>query len=148
VVAKKQSAHKRARRVFLSYVKEDEGLARRLAKTLQKARFEPWLAEDEVASGSNWAKSVGDALDTSDAIVLLLSKDFLRSDWAQKEWEFAITSRKHAKRVLPVLTPGTEIETVPWIVKRIQHVKARASWSKTKTANEIVDALRRLPRAN
>ena len=126
--------------VFISYAREDARLAQRLADQLRAKGFEPWLDVEEVQAGENWARAAGRALESSDVIIALVSKNFSRSPRTQREWDFAIGSRKHAGRVLPVLTPGTPVDAVPWIAKHIQHVKADADWE--KTSDRVVEALR------
>jgi hypothetical protein len=132
----------RQAKVFISHAHADQDLARGLARALERANFVPWLPEESLEPGDNWAKTLGQALETSDSIVILVSKNFLRSPAARHEWDFAISSPKHAGRVLPVLTPGTPLESVPWILKRIQHVPASADWRRTTKA--VVTALRKL----
>ena len=131
--------------VFISCAHADEGLARGLAQELRKAHFEPWLAPEAVDPGDNVAKQVGKALEASDAIVFLVSKSALRSRSVKNEWDFAISSPRHAGRVLPVLTPGTEIESVPWIMKHIQLFRAGADWK--RATRSIVSALRKFPKS-
>lgn len=128
--------------VFISHAHADKKLARGLAEELRRAHFEPWLAEESLEPGDNWAKTLGRALETSDSIVVLVSKNSLRSPAARHEWDFAISSARHAGRVLPVLTPGTSIESVPWILKHIRHVRAAGDWKQTTRA--VVSALRKL----
>jgi hypothetical protein len=75
-------------------------------------------------------------------IVVLISKAFARSPHLRQEWDFALGSKKHARRVLPVLTPGTSPDAAPWILKHIQHLKSGANWE--KTAQRVAEALREL----
>lgn len=136
---------KSSQRVFISYAHADQAQAKKLAEQLRSAKFETFIAEEALSTGDNWALEVGKALKNSDAIVVLVSKEFLDSPWATKEWEFALTSKKHAGRVLPVLMPGLSQASVPWIMERIQHVKSGANWN--QTTRQVVSALRSLPGA-
>jgi hypothetical protein len=102
----------------------------------------PWPPEEGVEPGENPGKALGQALETSDSIVVLFSKNSLRSPWVRWEWEYALGSHKHAGRVIPVLTPGTQMASVPWILKHIQHVPASSDWRRTTKA--VISALRKL----
>lgn len=133
---------KTTQRVFISYARSDHDRARELAERLRSAEFEPFLYTEAVAPGSNWALEIGQALKSSDAIVVLFSKDFLSSPSAAKEWEFALASKKHEGRVLPVLMPGTAEASVPWIFEHLKHVKSGSNW--TQTTRQVVTALRGL----
>jgi len=126
--------------MFISYSKRDAVRARALAEVLVEAGFEPWMAELELGPGENWAKAIGQAIEKAESIVFVISKDFFASASLSEEWNFALGSKKHAGRVLPVLMAGTRAESLPWIAKRIQHVKAGPDWG--KTARSIVSALR------
>ena len=128
--------------IYISYAHADHRLAQGLAEELRRAHFEPWLDQETLEPGENWAKALGKALESSDAIVFLVSKSFLRSPNALNEWDFAISSPKHAGRVLPVLTPGTTIASAPWILKHIQHIRAGADWK--RATRQVVTALRKL----
>jgi hypothetical protein len=133
---------KNSHRIFISYAQEDTAIARQLAKTLREADFEPWFDQEALSPGDNWATESGRAIEASYAIVFLISKESLRSKWPQNEWNFALGSRKHAGRVLPVLTPGTSMDEVPWILKHIQHLKSGADWK--KTTRQVAETLREL----
>ena len=105
----------------------------------------PWLDVEELQPGENWPRAIGEAIEAADAIVVLISKAFLRSPHTRQEWDFALGSKKHAGRVLPVLMPKTPPEAVPWILKHIQHLKSGPDWE--KTSQRVAQALRQLKRA-
>jgi hypothetical protein len=102
----------------------------------------PWLAENEVGPGDNIPRAIGNALETSDAIVVPVSKRSLQSSSCRGEWEFAISSPRHANRVVPVLTPGTPLDDVPWILKRLRHVKGSQWGASIREAANILRSLR------
>ena len=122
---------RRGKQVFISYAQEDAALARQLAHELKREGFVPWLDVEEIQPGENWPLALGEAIEAADAIVVLISKAFLRSPYRRQEWDFALGSKKHAGRVLPVLTPGTPADAVPWILKHIRHLKSGSNWEKT-----------------
>ena len=70
--------------------------------------------------GDNWGKKVGDALETSDAMVVLLSPDAARSSWVRREIEYALQSRSYEQRLIPVMVRHTE--DVPWILRKLRWV--------------------------
>ena len=141
--AKKAS---RSRHVFLSYASQDKEPAHQVANELRNAGFEPWLDEQQLQPGENWSQAIGHALETSDAIVLIVSKAFLKSPRLIEEWNFAIGSKKHAGRVLPIVAPDAPDESVPWILKRLRHVKAGSDWR--RTGRRAADLLREIERSS
>jgi hypothetical protein len=138
-------ARKRAQMVFISHAPADHALARGLADELRKAEFQPWLAEEELEPGGNWAKELGRALESSDFLVVILSKHSLKSWHVRNDWDFAVGSARHAGRLVPVITQGTKMESVPWIAKHLRPVRSGADWKLTSRA--VVRALRKLPEA-
>jgi len=133
---------KKSLKVFISYARSDDALARRLAERLRSEHFTPFLDVEDVAPGANLTLAAGKALEGADAVVVLLSKDSLRSPMSAAEWEYVLSAKKYEGRVLPVLTPGTPEKAVPWIWKRLHHVKPATTWGRTEA--RIVSALRDL----
>jgi hypothetical protein len=109
--------------IFVSYSRRDSDLAREVAARLRDESFDIYLDVDEVEPGDNAALATGRALERSDAAVVLLSDDYMKSEWSRKEWDYLLGTKRFAGRVLPVLTPGTQEENLPWIWKKLSHVK-------------------------
>ena len=63
---------KRPLRVFLSYADRDRPLAEVLVRDLNDAGFNVW-SDHEVLPGDNWARKVADALEESEAMVVIVS---------------------------------------------------------------------------
>jgi hypothetical protein len=107
-------------RVFLSHARKDSALARQLAAD---GGFTVWNPEEEIAPGDNWAKKVGNALESSEWMVILLTPGALRSDWLRHDIEFALGSKKYDGRVFSVFV-GPPLEAgkdVPWILLKLPH---------------------------
>ena len=60
-------------RVFLSYAHSDQQCARKLSEYLDAAGFQVFDPADELLPGDNWSLEIGRALDTSEAMVVLIS---------------------------------------------------------------------------
>jgi TIR domain/HEAT repeats len=70
--------------VFYSYAHEDEPMRERLATHLaplvQKKRMVEWC-DRQILPGGDWDKEISDKLDSAHLILLLVSPDFLASDY-------------------------------------------------------------------
>jgi hypothetical protein len=108
-------------KVFLSYAEADRKVAQELATGLREAGLRIWFAEDEVFPGDNWALEVGKALKQSDAMIVLISPQSMKSDWVLKEIEFALGAQQYQGRLIPVIVKPTP--EVPWILKRFPAVR-------------------------
>lgn len=105
-----QPPAKRPPRLFYSYAHEDAELREELAKHLRvlerKQVIESWY-DNMIAPGANWSAAVSDELDRADIVVLLVSSDFLDSDYC-----YTVEMRRALERH----NAGT-ISVVPIIVR-------------------------------
>ena len=71
-------------RIFISYAREDEDLREKLEKQLAILRrqglIETWH-DRRIGAGSEWAGAIDRELEAADIILLLVSADFLASDY-------------------------------------------------------------------
>ena len=104
-------------KIFLSYALPDSDSARILARQIASAGFEVWDASQELVPGENGHSKLGEALESSDAMVVLLSPDSAGSAWVQREIEYALGSPRYEKRLIGVVVRPTE--RIPWILKRL-----------------------------
>ena len=72
-------------KVFISYAPVDAELARRVADVLKAAGFQVW-DNSQVLPGDNWGAKLAEALQDSEAMVVLLTPNSLRSPNIQFEW--------------------------------------------------------------
>jgi len=108
-------------KVFLSYAVADRDVARELASRLSAAGLDVWDSDQQTVPGENVPLRIGKALANSDAMVLLLSPAALRSEWAQREWEYALVTPNFDGRLIPVLVRPTR--SIPWILRTLQPVR-------------------------
>jgi len=128
--------------VFVSHARKDDKLARELSERLAHHGFDVWNSEEQIAPGDNWAKKIGEALDESELMVILLTPKSLESDRLRHNLEFALGSKKYAGRLFsvfvgPVMTAG---EDVPWILLKLPHRQVESGGG----FDEVVDEIRAL----
>lgn len=124
-------------RIFLSHVAEEGPLARELAVQLADRGLQVWDPEQEILPGDSWAKGVSEALETSDAMVVLFSPEYARSTYARSEVEYALGNPRYRNRLFPVVV-GSPPE-IPWVFKKFQTIPYRGD--ATQVAEQIGDAL-------
>lgn len=108
-------------KVFLSYAQSDREVAKELSRHLEEVGHKIWFADDALFPGQNIALEVGKALDKSEAMVVLLSPQALKSDWVRQEIEFALGAPQFRGRLIPVIVKPTA--DIPWILKKLPIVK-------------------------
>ena len=110
---------------------------------MQREGFEVWWDEN-ILPGDNWAAEVANALNNSQAMVVLLTQAGLQSKWVQREIEFALVSENFRRRLIPVLV-GDErylpAETIPWILRRLPMVRLASASEVEAKVNDIARAL-------
>src|SRR5260370_6835684 len=88
--------------IFLSYAHADRAKAQRLASILEQAGYTVWW-DALVEGGSRFAKSIDEALDKADAVVVLWSKHSVESDWVRDE----AAQGRDRQRLVPLSLDGT-----------------------------------------
>ena len=93
--------------LFFSYAHEDEALRDELEKNLkllQRQNIIDTWHDRKIISGTEWDKAIDKNLEAADIILLLISSDFLASDYCwDKEIKFAMQRHKeNLAVVIPV----------------------------------------------
>jgi hypothetical protein len=107
-------------RLLISCSPEDRELKEQLVRHLQVlvrfAGIELWIA-DRVQAGDNWREDVDAALDRADIALLLISADFLASDFLQDVELPKVFQRREqgGLRVIPVLLRSCFWGAHPWL---------------------------------
>jgi TolB-like protein/tetratricopeptide (TPR) repeat protein len=70
--------------LFLSYARPDSGFANRLASALQQAGFTVWW-DAMIEGGEAYSRSIADALEKADVVIVLWSERSVESDWVKDE---------------------------------------------------------------
>lgn len=113
-------------RVILSHAEKDSDLARRLAAVLTEAGLIVWDPAAEILPGDNWAAKTAQALQESEAMVVLLTPHGLASDWVRRDMEYALGEIRFKQRLIPVLAGSVDElpeQEVPWILKHLNTVR-------------------------
>jgi hypothetical protein len=97
---------------FISYSRVDSDAAQALDRLLRARGIGVWLDTRELLPGRNLVDEIFDrGISKSDAVVVLLSKSSVKSEWVRLELTNAIvqTVRGVAKAVIPVLLDDVEV---------------------------------------
>ena len=103
--------------VFLSHDKSDGPFVRELAVRLSASGLDVWLDEQHLYPGDNWAMEIGKALQSSRAMVVVLSPSAAKSPWVARDVEFALGSRQYEGRLIGVVSQPTK--NIPWIFEKL-----------------------------
>ena len=125
---------------FISYAAADRAWARQFCRHLEALGVDAWLDTDELFPGDNWHRAIGNALERSDALLVLVSPISVHSESVQREIEFALGSEKFEHRIIPIILEPTD--EMPWILGKFQTVSGNPAQAAAKVA-EILSATSR-----
>jgi hypothetical protein len=131
----KTTAHQPIR-VFVSYSHKDWRHRDRLRTSLRglkrRGLIEDWQDQD-ITPGNEWAESIYENLKAADIIILLVSPDFVDSDYAYyKEMQRALQRHERGEAVvIPVIVRPTDWEEEPFSKLEALPTKGRpiVKWS-------------------
>lgn len=131
----------KASKVYITHARSDAEIAQRLSRGLVDHGFDVY-DDVSIGAGENWAKEVGDALENADAMVVLLSPDAMESEWVRNDIRFALTNRRFAGKLFPVLVRTTPRDKIPWILRHLDEIQLLDARGSTDPGPELVKALR------
>lgn len=102
------------KKLFISYARSDRDAARRLWGSLHAHGFDVWFDEESLLPGQDWEFEIEEALQRSDAVLVLLSQNSIdKVGYVQREIVLALN---HADRrpegqvfIIPVLLDGSAL---------------------------------------
>lgn len=98
-----------AYKVFISHSTKDQGLVMYLAKLLEKFGVKVFVAEWYLTPGEGLDRKVFTQINEADAMVVLLTRNGIRSNWVQQEIGYAI---KAGKPIIPLVEKGISEEAL------------------------------------
>ena len=131
--------------VFISHAHADSPLAARVSEALEKSGLKVWNEDVSLLPGDNWAAEVARALDESQAMVVLLTPDWLTSPYVRREMEYALGSKNYSNRLVPVVVGGRDqldSREIPWILREFRWVELDGPDGGDRELQPIADAIR------
>jgi hypothetical protein len=132
-------------RVYISHASSDSLLARTLASGLEEAGLDVWRSEEHLYPGENWARAIDEGLRGSNAMIVLLTPDSIRSQWVLSEASFALSQRDYKDRFIPVVIGDPALlprEEIPWIFKKFNLIELQRPHFDEHTLHLITERLK------
>ena len=93
---------------FISYSRKDIDFVKKLTSDLQKDDYDIWY-DQLMTGGESWADTLSKAIEDADVILVVLSKSYQTSQWAQKELQIGMVRESENKTtVIPLLIEQCE----------------------------------------
>ena len=90
--------------VFISYARDDQAVARRVARALQAAGFDVWWDAD-LPAHRDYSEVIERNLEEAKAVVVLWSATAAKSQWVRAEADFARNASKLVQAQLDATLP-------------------------------------------
>jgi len=130
-------------KVFISHAATDAKLAKRVAHILRESGFQVW-DETQILPGDNWGTQLAEALQESEAMVVLLTPNSLHSPNLSHEVGYALGKEGYKGRVIPVLAASPEQlskEDIPWILHKFHMIQLQDQEKDEEGLRSIAQAL-------
>jgi len=114
--------------LFLSYARDDEAYARRLASALKQSGYTIWW-DALIQGGAAYSRSIAEALETADVVIVLWSARSIESDWVRDE----AGQGRERHRLVPLSIDGSK----PPLGFRQYQVIDISRWHGRKNAPEM-----------
>jgi hypothetical protein len=97
--------------IFLSHNAKDKFFVRELANRLSRLGVKVWIDEAEIKIGDSLTEKIGSAIEKTDFVGVVLSRNSINSQWVQKELQIALQEEFRKKKVvvLPLLLEPVEL---------------------------------------
>src|SRR5450759_446528 len=105
--------------VFFCYAHEDEPLLKRLKKQLTTMQRQGLIAlwhDRDISAGTEWEQEISEKLNSAQIILLLISPDFMSSDYCYgKEMQRALERHEEGTcKVIPIILRPTFLDAAPF----------------------------------
>jgi hypothetical protein len=146
-------------KIFLCYAHEDEALLKKLKthlRPLQRAGLIDVWYDRNISAGTDWEQQIKDQLNTAQIILLLVSPDFMDSDYSYDiEMQRALERDKRKEaRVIPIILRPVDwrdvlgkLQALPTdgtpVIDRRWHTSDEALYSVAQGIRKVVEELTR-----
>jgi WD40 repeat protein len=105
--------------VIMSYADEDRAMMEKIRKSLRRESITVWTNKTDIQTGEAFEEAIKRGIEQADNVVYLLSPDSVKSYFARKELEYALSLNK---RIIPILVRETSSESIPSALRDLQYI--------------------------
>jgi formylglycine-generating enzyme required for sulfatase activity len=125
--------------IFLSYSREDRRIMEILRDNLRALGFTVWIDEEHLTVGTpDWWRAIEAAIQSVDAMVVIMSPSAKGSEWVNNEIALAV---EYEVRIFPVLVYGDTRSAIPPPLIRAQYADIRGRSDYSIEFRKLVDGL-------
>lgn len=135
-------------KVFLSHSSsytDNRDLIQKITDELTRAGMEVWDDTREIYPSDNWAQVTSQALEESQAMVVLLTPESIDSKWIRWDLEFAAANVSYKNRVISVLVGDPDKfveEKIPGLLNYLKVINLPDNGSNDENIRQIAEAIK------
>jgi len=135
-------------KVFLSRsgdYTDNRDLIQKITEELTKSGLDVWDDNDQIYPGDNWAQKTSQALEESQAMVVLLTPESLDSKWIRWDIQFAMFNVSYRDRLIPVMVGDPnrfDPEKLPWIFRNLKVINLSDNGNNAENIKQIAEAIK------
>jgi predicted amidophosphoribosyltransferase len=122
---------------FISYSRKDLAIQKAVVEVLRNNGIQVWTDDNLVPGTPVWELKIGEAIENSDCVVVLMTPHSKESEWVIREINFA---RTHKRYIIPVFAEGKEQDAIPFSLSAEQRVDLRSDFHQGLTI--LVETIR------
>ena len=113
-----ERVHHEAIRLFISYSHKDEEMRERLQTHLTILERQELIAawdDRRIGPGDEWGREINQSLERADLVLLLVSADFIASEYCEKEMKRALERHENREaQVIPIIVRHCNWKSAPF----------------------------------
>jgi Novel STAND NTPase 1/TIR domain/Protein of unknown function (DUF1566) len=134
--------------IFLSHAGQDTTAAKELADQLGQAGLSVWLDVERLKLGDRWMEEIEEGLRHATALVVYVGQSGVQG-WVDAEVRVALdrSTKDLNFRLIPVLGPGSNPETLPLFLRQYQWLDLREGFTRAGQLKDLLGVLSGKPSA-
>lgn len=105
-----------SKNIFISYSRRETGFVEAMVSALTKKGYETWLDYRSLVPGTPWLEQIYKGIQTSDTILLVVSKASLASQSVEVEWRHVLEQKKRIiLLIFEAVDLPPELEKYEWV---------------------------------
>ncbi len=128
--------------VFISHASRDMGIARAIATDLMESGYHIFLDDWSIDVGDRINQKINEALESCNALVMIISEDYLKSVYCDDEWSafYHKASKKENCLIYPIIIDDS---APPMLISNVKYFRIRDNYEYDDCLEKLLKALKK-----